>query len=382
MVQLGELCEINMGQSPDSSTYNVTGEGLPFFQGNADFGELYPSVRMYCSKPIKIAEEGNILISVRAPIGALNIANKDCCIGRGLAAINPKEGVSYAKYLYYLLLANHDKLVALGTGSTFKAITGKVLLSLNVKEIPYEQQIEISNLLDRLDVLILKRKQQLKKLDLLVKSKFFDMFGNIKTNSKDWHIGHLGDYMTLLTDFSANGSYELLDSNVVMYDKPNYAIMVRTTDLESGDLKNGVKYIDKKAYELLNKSKLFGGELIMNKIGSAGKIYIMPHIGVPASLGRNAFMFKFDDRLNMTYLYTLLSSDYGTKEIQQYVRGAVTKTITKDSTRKIRIIVPPIELQNEFARFVEQTDKTKLTIKQSLEKLETLKKALMQKYFG
>jgi len=165
--------------------------------------------------------------------------------------------------------------------------------------------------------------------------------------------------MTTLTDFSANGSYALLDSQVVMYDEPHYAIMVRTTDLETGDLKNGVKYIDQKAYELLGKSKLFGGEMIMNKIGSAGKIYLMPHIKTPASLGRNAFMFRFDQRVNIVFLYALLTSEYGTAEIQQHVRGAVTKTITKESTRSIRIIVPPIELQEQFATFVEQTDKSK-----------------------
>ena len=108
----------------------------------------------------------------------------------------------------------------------------------------------------------------------------------------------------------------------------------------------------------------------------------MPHIGKPASLGRNAFMFRFDERINMVFLYALLTSDYGTVEIQQYVRGAVTKTITKASTKAIRIIVPPIELQNRFATFVEQTEKTKLIISHSLEKLETLKKALMQEYFG
>ena len=83
MARLEEICAINMGQSPDSSTYNEDGNGLPFFQGNADFGEIYPAVRMWCSEPTKIAREKDILISVRAPIGALNIANCECCIGRG-----------------------------------------------------------------------------------------------------------------------------------------------------------------------------------------------------------------------------------------------------------------------------------------------------------
>ena len=164
--------------------------------------------------------------------------------------------------------------------------------------------------------------------------------------------------MTVLTDFSSNGSYKTLDSGVTMYDEPNYAWMVRTTDLESGDM-TSIKYIDESAYELLAKSKIFGSEIIMNKIGSAGKIYLMPQIDMPASLGRNAFMFRYDERINVKFLFHLLTSDYGQREIQQYVRGAVTKTITKNDARSVLIIVPPIELQNEFEAFVEQIDKSK-----------------------
>ena len=349
MVQLGELCEINMGQSPDSSTYNVTGEGLPFFQGNADFGELYPSVRMYCSKPIKIAEEGNILISVRAPIGALNIANKNCCIGRGLAAINPKEGVSYAKYLYYLLLANHDKLVALGTGSTFKAITGKVLLSLNVKEIPYEQQIEISNLLDRLDVLILKRKQQLKKLDLLVKSQFIELFGDVITNSKDWDLSSWSMVLTIKNGRNQraveckNGAYPIYGSG--------------------GEIGRANDYI-------CNENSVV--------IGRKGNINKPLFVTTKFWNVDTAFGLEPSNKIVSEYLY-LFCLIY---DFEQHNKAVTIPSLTKSDLLNIQMPIPPIELQNEFASFVEQTDKSKNAIKQSLEKLQTLKKALMQNYFG
>ena len=299
----------------------------------------------------------------------------DCIVMYG------KEGTSL-EVIYRYLSTNMHLLAEGFHGIGLQHISKKYLLNIEIPVLDEAKQKAVTELANKLDVLISLRKDQLGKLDQLVKSRFIELFGDPYINDKNWIVDPLGNYMTTLTDFSANGSYELLDSNVIMYDEPNYAVMVRTTDLESGDLSSGVKYIDKSAYELLNKSKLFGGELIMNKIGSAGKIYIMPYIDKPASLGRNAFMFRFDDRLNMKYLYFLLSSDYGTNEIQQYVRGAVTKTITKDSTRTIKIIVPPIELQNQFASFVEQTDKSKLEVQKSLDKLEVLKKALMQKYFG
>ena len=279
----------------------------------------------------------------------------------GFYAVRANPEIITTECLYYLVdselfLAQKDKNCS---GATQKAITNGGLAKIEIRIPPLSEQAVLTEKLRYLTQLIADRKKQLELFDEVIKSRFIEMFGDPIINEKGWTVSTLGEYMTLLTDFSANGSYELLDSNVVMYDEPNYAVMVRTTDLESGDLCNGVKYIDQAAYELLSKSKLYGGELIMNKIGSAGKVYIMPFIDKPASLGRNAFMFRFDDRINMTYLYALLTSDYGTNEIQQYVRGAVTKTITKESTRSIRVIVPPIELQKQYATFVEQTDKSK-----------------------
>ena len=288
-------------------------------------------------------------------------------------------------YLRYCLeCRNHDmftRFVKRGSRQG-KSIDLKRWLTYEIPVFDEREQTEIVAVLDRVTTQVENRHEQLELFEQLVKSRFIELFGDPLINEKGWTVSKLGEYMTLLTDFSSNGSYELLDSNVVMYDEPNYAIMVRTTDLESGNLSDGVKYIDRNAYELLAKSKIYGGELIMNKIGSAGKIYVMPKIDRPASLGRNAFMFRFDERLNMTYLYSFLTSDYGTAEIQQYVRGAVTKTITKESTRSIRIIVPPIALQEQFAAFVEQADKSKLAVQKALDELEILKKSLMQQYFG
>ena len=331
-------------------------------------------------------QKDDILLAKNGTTGVAAIVDRDVVfdIYVSLALIRPNSEMVIPKYLLYAINSDSAKRYfnrhLKGVGVPNLHLTHIRETPINVPNI--ETQREIVNKLDKVSSLITKRRQQLDKLDELIKARFVEIFGDPVTNPKGWKIDQLGSYMTTLTDFSANGSYELLDSNVVMYDEPNYAVMVRTIDLEAGNLDSGVKYIDQQAYELLSKSKLYGGELIMNKIGSAGKIYIMPHIGKPASLGRNAFMFRFDERINMVFLYALLTSDYGKVEIQQYVRGAVTKTITKASTKAIRIIVPPLDLQNQFAAFVEQTEKTKTTINESLEKLETLKKALMQEYFG
>ena len=115
---LKDIAHITMGQSPESESYNDERVGIPFFQGNADFGEIYPNNRIWCSSPKKIAEPGDILISVRAPIGALNYAKERCCIGRGLAAISIKDEAE-RNYVFHLLKAKNKELNSKGTGSTF-----------------------------------------------------------------------------------------------------------------------------------------------------------------------------------------------------------------------------------------------------------------------
>ena len=118
--KLGEVCQIIMGQSPPSDTYNFEKLGLPFFQGKTEFTELYPVVRKWCSKPNKISEPDDILISVRAPVGPTNISNVQCCIGRGLAAIRYANNY---KFVFYYLRSVEKRLEKLATGTTFSAIS-------------------------------------------------------------------------------------------------------------------------------------------------------------------------------------------------------------------------------------------------------------------
>ena len=277
--------------------------------------------------------------------------------------------------------AYYTKLLGSVTGTTRKRISRKNLGNIELEIPPKEEQTDVVSQLECLINVINSRNKELQLFDNLIKARFVEMFGDPANNEKGFIKAPMGDYMTVLTDFSSNGSYKTLDSGVTMYDEPNYAWMVRTTDLESGDM-TAIKYIDEEAYELLAKSKIYGGEIIMNKIGSAGKIYLMPQIDMPASLGRNAFMFRYDERINVKFLYHLLTSEYGQREIQQYVRGAVTKTITKNDVRAVLIIVPSIELQNEFESFVEQVNKSKVKVQKALNETQKLFDSLMQQYFG
>ncbi|MBU1615841.1 restriction endonuclease subunit S [bacterium] len=147
--QLREICQIVMGQSPPGHTYNERGEGLPFYQGKADFGKLYPVPRKWCSSPKKIARENDILISVRAPVGPTNLCREDSCIGRGLAALRTSNEIDFMLLLYFL----HYKEIAisqLGQGSTFGAIGKERLGSIEIPVPPKNDQRRIVDYLDKL----------------------------------------------------------------------------------------------------------------------------------------------------------------------------------------------------------------------------------------
>lgn len=126
-----DIANITMGQSPDGTSYNEIGDGVLFYQGSTDFGMRFPSVRQYTTAPSRLAKKGDILMSVRAPVGAVNIANNDCCIGRGLSALNSKIGST--THLYYIL---NDLRIAFdqrnAVGTTFGSITKEDLYSLPI----------------------------------------------------------------------------------------------------------------------------------------------------------------------------------------------------------------------------------------------------------
>ena len=150
--QLNDVADIIMGQSPLSQSYNKDKKGLPFYQGKTEFSDIYikePTV--YCNSPIKVVEENDILMSVRAPVGDVNIATQKSCIGRGLASIKPKK-IDYL-YLFYLLKEQKSKIEKIGVGSTFKAINKNNISTLKISIVEKDKQNKIRNYLSSIEKL-------------------------------------------------------------------------------------------------------------------------------------------------------------------------------------------------------------------------------------
>lgn len=161
--KLSEVANITMGQSPDGDSYNEEGEGMVFFQGSTDFNFRFPLVRMFTTAPSRIAQEEDVLLSVRAPVGTLNVANEKCCIGRGLAALNSKNEVnSFVLYLMFYFKAMFD--VQDRTGTTFGSIDKDTLHDLKFAKPPVELQKQFQSIVGKYDKMILTRSRETQEL--------------------------------------------------------------------------------------------------------------------------------------------------------------------------------------------------------------------------
>ena len=377
LVPLSQVCTLNMGQSPSSDSYNENKDGLPFFQGNADFGDLYPTERIWCNQPSKIAHKGDILLSVRAPIGALNLAKEECCIGRGLAALSPIPSQCRLMYLYYALKSKVKILEQQGTGSTFKAVGKDKISALQIPLYGLEEQERIISELMSIDKGIDNLHKQLAKLDTLVKSRFVEMFGNPVTNPMGWEKVTLGN-LSLKANNGMSRRGNDADGNIVL----------RLVELQSGMIDysapNRIKLTDTemKRYQLRDKDFLFAR--VNGNPENVGRCAVFREIAEPVFHNDHIIRYHFDEeRINGTFLSILMNSPYGKNKLTPQIKTSAGQyTVSQSGIDVIEIPLPSIALQSQFADFVAQADKSKLVIRKLLEKQELLRAKLMQEYFG
>lgn len=292
----------------------------------------------------------------------------------GTQILGVKQNINL-KFAYYQLL--NKKIPDTGYNRHFKYVKAEDYY------IPptLEEQQEIVDVLDAASEIIRLRTACIESAQSLIPALFQEMFGDLDCNNSYKKV-LFGDIITVLTDYHANGSYEKLKEHVTLLDNPDYALMVRTTDLEKNNFIDNVKYISQSAYEFLEKSKIYGGEIIINKIGSAGNVYLMPKLNRPVSLGMNAFLIRIDEKCaNNIFIYNLLTSSYGKKIIQEKVSGAVTKTITKNSIRSLKLYLPPVEQQELFAEKVQEIEAYIKTQQAELENAKTMFQSLLHHSF-
>ncbi|MBO4706871.1 MAG: restriction endonuclease subunit S [Spirochaetaceae bacterium] len=375
-VRLGDVCEIVMGTSPEGKTISQNSSaGIEFHQGKTCFGNLYLNESgMFTNSPIRFADAGNVIMSVRAPVGDSNITPRKIAIGRGLCTFNTKNNFEKL-FLYYYLNSQIDFLRLQSTGSTFKAVNKDVISDLQIPLPPLQEQKQIAAILDKCTELIAKNKLMLEKYDTLIKSRFIEMFGDPVQNPMGWEKTELGNMCKEVRYGTSkpaieNGKYTYLRMNNITFEGELDLANTKTIDISD---------------EELPKCSVQKGDILFNRTNSielCGKtcLYKLDETMVIAGY---IIRVRVNEKLNPQYVSTFFNTKSIKKLLKEMAKGAVNQAnINAQEMQSIQIPVPPITLQNEYDSFVQQIDKSKFAVQKSLEKAETLYKSLMQEYFG
>ena len=380
MAKLGEVCTIVSGSTPKTSVTSYWDGNIKWItpaELNEDTFYIMDSVRHITEEGkektgLSYLPTGTVILSSRAPIGKTAIAGCEMCCNQGFKNLICSDAI-YNEYLYFFLKSKTDYLNSLGRGATFKEISKSIVESIEIPLPEVNQQKEIAEKFKKLEQLISLRKQQLTKLDELVKAQFVEMFGDPVNNPMNYPKSQLGKVCDVRD--GTHDSPEYYDVGYPLVTSKN--VTGGKIDLLECNLISEDDY--KKTCE---RSKVDRGDIIMPMIGTVGKpviVNIEPMFAI-----KNVALIKFtpDSLVTNIYIKTLLESDYFDCAVLDKIRGGTQKFIALGDIRKLEIILPDLKHQQCFSAFVERVDQQKQTVQQSLEKLELMKKALMQEYFG
>lgn len=371
--KLGEICYITMGQSPDGKSINDN-EGVEFHQGKTCFGERTLGVSsLFSNAPVKLAEAHSVLLCVRAPVGYPNITNRKICIGRGLCALYAKKDIDNT-FLFYSLLGKQSHFEKNATGSTFKAISSKVISNTEIPLPPKSIQLAIVSELDKINELIRLKKEQLKDYDNLTQSIFYEMFGDPVENEKGWEVKKIGD---VCTDIRYGTSKPACENGCYKYLR-----MCNITDDGFLNLSN-LKTIDIPDDEI-EKCIVRHGDILFNRTNSielVGKTCMFDN-SEPMVIAGYIIRVRLNERLLPVVLARMFNLVSIKKKLRSIAKGAVNQAnINSKELASIRIPLPPLPLQHLFAQRIEQIERQKSAVQKSITDLETLLASRMQYWF-
>ena len=351
-VMLSDVAELVMGQSPPSTSYNDACHGLPFYQGKTDFGATYPTPRIYCREPKKIAEAGDILMSVRAPVGATNLCHGKSCIGRGIAAIRA-TGID-RDFLYFYLKKIEAYIDSLGSGAIFRAINRSQLAELPINEagIPFPEQKKIAHILSTVQRAIEAQERIIQTTTELKKALMRKLFTEGLRNEpqkqteigpipESWEFTKIGEIAQLKSGGTPSRKkpayWDGGDINWIKTGEVNYCRIVRT---EEKITKAGLEG---------SSAKIFpAGTLLVAMYGQGvtrGKVAIT---GIDAATNQAcAAIFPLAE-VRIEYLYYFLEYNYDT--IRSFAHGANQKNLSADLIKSFPIAYPSVAgAQKEIA---------------------------------
>ena len=381
-VKLGDVCEIVSGTTPKSNCPEYWNGELNWItpaELNDDIVVVNESQRKITTKAVidsnlRSFPAGTVLLSSRAPIGKVAIAGKEMYCNQGFKNLICSDFV-YNKYLFYFLKSKVTYLNSLGRGATFKEISKTIVENIQINLPKKEEQYKIVHILDKINEIIFLRQQQLKKLDELVKSRFIEMFGDVIHNSKKWQ-------NCLFSEITSSRLGKMLDAKQ-QTGRNSYPYLA---NFNVQWFRFNLKNLNKMDFDEKERSEfeLCEGDLLVCEGGEIGRCAVWHNELQPCFFQKALHRVRCNreiilpDYLSWWFRY---NCDYGGFAALAGSKATIAH-LPGTKLKQLQVVVPPVELQEQFVAFVKKTDKSKLEIQKSLDKLEILKKSLMQQYFG
>ena len=385
-VKLEEICTIVSGGTPSRSKSDYWNNGnIPWIKIKdmkskyIDSAEEFITEEGLNNSSTKMLKSDTILYSIFATLGEVGILKIDACTNQAIAGLSLKEDSNILKeYLYYYLKSKKKDVNNLGRGVAQNNINLSLLRKFRIPVIPLHQQKKIIEVLDNVSSTINNYERELALLDELVKARFVEMFGDPVTNDMLWNTDVLKDICTKIGSGSTprGGKESYIDEGISLIRSMN----VHNAYFEYKDL----AHITLDQAEKLNNVVVEHDDLLFNITGaSVARCCVVPSDVLPARVNQHVCILRCREKINPIFLQGLLvNENYQGKLLQIAKSGATREAINKQQLESLEIMIPPLELQNQFASFVQEIDKSRSRIQKSLEASQELFDSLMQEYFG
>lgn len=379
MERLGNICKFQSGGTPSKSESSYYNGNIPWISTVSLNGGVIGeenAVEWITEKAItksaaKIVPANSIMVGTRVGIGKVAINSIPMSTSQDIISLIDIDECKWSKpFICKFILSKNAYLNSQARGATIKGIKIDTLANLQLPNLSLEKQSVISCTIDISNDLISLRKQQLAKLDELVKSRFVEMFGN--TASSDWRT--MAEICSIITD-GTHQPPRFVSDGIPFLFVSNITSNILTYHSE--------KFIDEQTYsELIKRTPIEIGDILLSTVGSYGHPAVVKKPIRFCFQRHIAYLKPKSDMVDSDYLHGAMLSSIVQAQIEEKVKGIAQKTLNLSEIRTIRVPVPEMHMQRAFAHFAAEIDKSKLAMKKSLEELEMLKKSLMQKYFG
>ena len=384
MVRLGDICTVVSGSTPKSAVPEYWDGDVKWITPAELDDESYiinDSVRHITKLGVmktglKPFPAGTVILSSRAPIGKTAIAGCEMYCNQGFKNLICSGSVD-SKYLYFFLSSKTDYLNSLGRGATFKEISKTIVENIEIPLPEISEQRAIAALFEKLMKLIQLRKAELEELDRLVKSRFIELFGMPGADDFGWGLVPLGSVCYINPK---KGQDPRLNSGVEVSFVPMPAVTERgeidaTAIKEYDEVKTGFTYFA--------ENDVLFAKITPCMENGKGAVARGLHNGLGFGSTEFHVLRPIIGKSNPYWIYTLTAFSQFREDAASNMTGSAgQRRVPASFLENYRVALPPIELQEQFATFVEQTDKSKLAVQKGLQELEILKKSLMQQYFG